>query len=747
MRVKSIRDTVSDWGIRLHWTRRSRRSRLEDFPTSSVEYLEDRVLLASQLLSSDAPSHEVSPGQTIEVPVVYQTLNDNGQSAALRTDLISFNLHFDADQLTFVETTGVVQEGLDISPVTPRAESDVSVVGDDNDGSTETVLLARFTDSDSATNPGWPNAPATTGKQLYVARFRTKSGFTGTNINFSVNEAGTVPGTTQEYEFASNSLQLELPSQPTLTIADAPDVAEGAEQTFTVTLSPAADSIVTVRYSTENGDGPSGATAGEDFVGQQNQLLTFQPGETQKFITVETIDDEFIDPDENYTVRLSSLSGAIFGSFTATGEIIDQDGGQPRISISDAADVTEGEDSVFTVSLSRAPDSPVTVRYSTTDGDGPTGATNGQDIVSQENVLLTFNAGETSRTITVATIDDSLDESPEDFGVTLSSPTGAQLFRSSGSGLINDNDSGGPALRILDAPAVTEGEDAVFTVTLSPASTSVVTVLYSTSSGPGPVGATNGVDFTGLASLTLTFDPGETVKTISVATTDDIVDEPTEEFLITLSNAAGAAIDRSQAVGTINDNETPARRAGDVDGDDDFDANDSFLIQLVQLFATNAQLDLSKGGSDLTASQIRANVNQLGVDGDVDGDQDFDANDAFLIHLVQLFATNSQIDQAKGASVLSGAQIRANVISLGAVSGNSSRRASAPGSPAAASPPPPAVPQTTVAFASRRRAPDRADSPESKMPDEQSVHSSGSVGDFQTVAVFDDSFRSWIDAL
>ncbi len=67
----------------------------------------------------------------------------------------------------------------------------------------------------------------------------------------------------------------------------------------------------------------------------------------------------------------------------------------------------------------------------------------------------------------------------------------------------------------------------------------------------------------------------------------------------------------------------------------------------------------------MTATEIRTGVNQLAVPGDVDGDTDFDANDAFLIHLVKLSGTNTQIDQSKGTSSLTAAQIRANVNGLG----------------------------------------------------------------------------------
>ena len=106
-------------------------------------------------------------------------------------------------------------------------------------------------------------------------------------------------------------------------------------------------------------------------------------------------------------------------------------------------------------------------------------------------------------------------------------------------------------------------------------------------------------------------------------------------------------------------------RPGNIDGDTDFDASDSFLIHLTQLSGTDIQIDQSKGSSPLIAVQIRAIINQLGTFGDVDGDLDFDANDSFLIHLVLLSGTDVQIDQTKGSSLLTAAQIRANVNALG----------------------------------------------------------------------------------
>ncbi len=95
----------------------------------------------------------------------------------------------------------------------------------------------------------------------------------------------------------------------------------------------------------------------------------------------------------------------------------------------------------------------------------------------------------------------------------------------------------GPArIRVADARAK-EGKDASldFAVTLSRAASHEVSVDYATKDGTAAAGA----DYTA-ASGTLTFAPGETAKTVSVALLDDSHDEGKETFSLTLSNPQGA---------------------------------------------------------------------------------------------------------------------------------------------------------------------------------------------------------------
>ena len=105
---------------------------------------------------------------------------------------------------------------------------------------------------------------------------------------------------------------------------------------------------------------------------------------------------------------------------------------------------------------------------------------------------------------------------------------------------------------------------------------------------------------------------------------------------------------------------------GDVDANGQFDANDAFLMHLVNLGATNQQLSESKGASRRSANEIRSSSRVLQTAADVDGDGDYDANDSFLIQLVQLAASREQITASKGSSLLSAEQIRARVLALGA---------------------------------------------------------------------------------
>ena len=212
-----------------------------------------------------------------------------------------------------------------------------------------------------------------------------------------------------------------------LSIEDATAV-EGETAGFAVTLSPASDQTVTVDYETAGGT----ASEGTDY-SRTAGTLTFAPGDTEKTISVQTREDTLDEPNETFTVTLTSSNGATLQDDTATGTIEDDD--VPSLSIADAPAVEEGETARFAVRLSPASHQTVTVSYET---DGGT-ATEGTDY-SRAVGTLTFAPGDTDKTISVQTREDTLDEPDETFTVALSNASGATLRASTATGTIADDD-------------------------------------------------------------------------------------------------------------------------------------------------------------------------------------------------------------------------------------------------------------------------------------------------------------------
>ncbi|HEV7377640.1 MAG TPA: Calx-beta domain-containing protein [Pyrinomonadaceae bacterium] len=229
----------------------------------------------------------------------------------------------------------------------------------------------------------------------------------------------------------------------------------------------------------------------------------------------------------------------------------------PTLSINDVA-VTEGNagttNATFTVTLSAASASAVTVKYDTANGT----ATAGSDYQAATGTL-TFAPGDTSKTITVAVNGDTTAEADETFAVNLSNPTNATIADGQGIGTIQNDDQPPPTpptISINDV-AVTEGNtgttDAIFTVSLSAVSNSTVTVKYDTADGTA---TTANSDYQS-KSGTLTFAPGESSKTISVAVNGDTSVEPDETFSVNLSAPTNATIADAQGIGTIRNDDVP----------------------------------------------------------------------------------------------------------------------------------------------------------------------------------------------
>ena len=333
---------------------------------------------------------------------------------------------------------------------------------------------------------------------------------------------------------------------PRLSIADAATVTEGGEAVFTVRLSDTSSETVTVRYATVDDT----AVAGSDYT-RTTGTLRFDPNERTDTIRVPILQDSTAEPSESFTVELSNPNRATVSD--GTGAVTIEADPMPELRISDAAPVAEGNDAVFTVSLSTPSSQVVTVEYRTVDGTASAGSD-----YSTTSETLRFDPLETTKTIQVPVLTDSMSEPSEDFEVELRNPSRATLDDARGVGTIAADPM--PGLTIDDAAPVAEGNDAVFTVTLHPQSSQVVTVEYTTEDGTADAGD----DYTTIAE-TLTFSPGQTTKIIRVPVLVDSTQESSETFTVELSTPMGTTLADSTGLGTITADPMPGLSIGDAE--------------------------------------------------------------------------------------------------------------------------------------------------------------------------------------
>ncbi len=121
-------------------------------------------------------------------------------------------------------------------------------------------------------------------------------------------------------------------------------------------------------------------------------------------MTVTINGDTTVEANETFAVNLSAVSGATIADASGQGTIVNDDTAPPVLPTLSIADVvvTEGNaatTATFTVTLSAAAAGAVTVNYATSDGT----ATAGSDYTTTSGAL-SFAAGETTKTITVAII-------------------------------------------------------------------------------------------------------------------------------------------------------------------------------------------------------------------------------------------------------------------------------------------------------------------------------------------------------
>lgn len=227
----------------------------------------------------------------------------------------------------------------------------------------------------------------------------------------------------------NNRANLGAQSTSTLVIADnegtptlrlpqsAVTVAETmASLNVNVTLSTPAQNTVTVTVSSVNGT----ATAGQDFVAV-NQVLAFAPQETLSTFSVTLLNDNIYELDEVFTLTLSNATNALISSFQQTQTVtIQSEEAPPSVQFSSPilAFAENAGAVTIAVTLSRPSALTAQVNYATSNGT----AVAGVDYQSASGTL-TFAPLDTSETILVPLIDDSVAEDYKNLFLTLRNPS------------------------------------------------------------------------------------------------------------------------------------------------------------------------------------------------------------------------------------------------------------------------------------------------------------------------------------
>ncbi|BBR41012.1 type I secretion C-terminal target domain-containing protein [Aeromonas veronii] len=381
---------------------------------------------------------------------------------------------------------------------------------------------------------------------------------------------------------------------------------EGQDLTFKVTLSAASEQATSHSFSL------AGVTAAEGDFDRSN--VTFSNGVTLSAdgksvivpagvssftVTVPTIDDTVDEADE--TLKLA------VGGKDATGTIVDNDA-LPTIKEvavnNEGAKAEEGQDLTFKVTLSAASEQATSHSFSLAGVTAAEGDFDRSNVTFSNGVTLSADgksvivpAGVSSFTVTVPTIDDTVDEADE----TLKLAVGGK----DATGTIVDND----ALPTIKEVAVNnegakaeEGQDLTFKVTLSAASEQATSHSFSLAGVTAAEGDFDRSNVTFSNGVTLSADgksvivpAGVSSFTVTVPTIDDTVDEADE----TLKLAVGG----KDATGTIVDNDNaPITSGGYSQGEEDM----PLTLKWSQFNASD---------EDTPADQLSIKITSLPADG------------------------------------------------------------------------------------------------------------------------------------
>ncbi len=336
--------------------------------------------------------------------------------------------------------------------------------------------------------------------------------------------------------------------------------------TYTATLSAASGKVCTVNYVVSGTTSLTSdyTNASGDYSIVSNSTISFAAGETSKTIKLTVVNDGSAEPSETAIVTLSTLSNiSSITTASQTHTITDSDA-NPTVALSASSSTSAENDAItviYTATLSAASSKVCTVNYAVSGtaslGSDYTNASGDYSIASSG--VISFAAGETTKTIKLTVVNDGTAESSETAIVTLSILSNiSSITTASQTHTITDVDAD-PTVALSMSSSISAEDDTktvTYTATLSTVSSKICTVNYGIS---GTASLTSDYtnasgDYSIASNGTISFAAGETSKTIKLIVVNDGIAEPSETVTVTLSTLSNiSSITMASHTHTITD--------------------------------------------------------------------------------------------------------------------------------------------------------------------------------------------------
>ena len=262
----------------------------------------------------------------------------------------------------------------------------------------------------------------------------------------------------------------------TISIASASAaVVEGANAVFNLTIDPAAGNDLTINYSVSEVGSWAGTLPDDDSTLAGNQI-TVAAGDASAVLTIPIASDGAAEADGSITVTIAAGERYSDG---ATATVAVSDDTVSTISIASAsAEVVEGANAVFNLTIDPAAGNDLTVNYSVSE-DGSWVGTLPDDDSTLPGNQITVAAGDASAVLTIPIASDGAVE--DDGSITVTIEAG-ERYSDGATATVAVRDDTVSAISITSESAqVVEGAAAVFNLTIDPPAANDLTVNYSVS--------------------------------------------------------------------------------------------------------------------------------------------------------------------------------------------------------------------------------------------------------------------------